>query len=124
MQVKPTKPDHKKVTRFAIWGAIALGLTGFLSGLTICLYYKLPIPPLFISELGVIVGGCLGALCALTGTEKRVLPTFVSILFTVPLCIFAGVGLKMALVGVVAVAIAVWSLADGAPADERAWKNI
>lgn len=122
--MNPNRPDHKKVTRFAIWGAIALGLAGFLSGMSICLYYKLPIPPIFITELGVIIGGCLGALCAVTGTEKRVVPTLLSIVLAVPLSYLVGFSLKAVLIGTMAVAVATWTLADGAPTDDRAWKNL
>lgn len=38
------------------------GLAGFSSGVALCLYFKLPIPPLFLTEMGVLVGGCLGGL--------------------------------------------------------------
>lgn len=43
-------------------GAITLGLTGFFSGVVVCVSMKQPVPPLFVTELGVFIGGGLGAL--------------------------------------------------------------
>lgn len=48
--------------RWALWGAGLLGSAGFFGGIAVCLYYKLPIPPLFTTELGILLGGSLGAL--------------------------------------------------------------
>lgn len=52
--------------RCASLGACLLGGVGFLGGITLCLHFRLPIPPLFITELGILLGGCFGAMAALT----------------------------------------------------------
>lgn len=57
---------HKLLTanmwRGAKIGAVSLGLVGFISGITVCVAYHLPFPPIAVTEIGVLVGGCLGAL--------------------------------------------------------------
>ena len=50
--------------RWAVIGAAILGACGFFGGIAICLSYEFPIPPLFTTELGILVGGSLGALAA------------------------------------------------------------
>jgi hypothetical protein len=50
--------------RWAVYGAFLLGAVGFFGGIAICFHYQLPIPPLFTTELGAFLGGCLGALAA------------------------------------------------------------
>lgn len=52
--------------RQAMWagakrGALFFGLLGFLTGVSICIAYHLPIPPIAVTELGVLFGGCFGA---------------------------------------------------------------
>ena len=65
------KSERKRVTRAALWGAGILGSIGFISGSVICLGYSIPIPPVFITELGILVGGCLGALLALATPKAK-----------------------------------------------------
>lgn len=68
--MRPLKPSEKKrLTRFAVRGALFFGFVGFGFGCFICLHYQLPIPPLFITEFGLLIGGCLGALLALLTGE-------------------------------------------------------
>lgn len=122
--VKNTKIDQRKVTRFAICGAIAFGLSGFATGSFICLYYSLPIPPLFITEMGLIVGGCLGALCALTNSEKRVLTALAAVLLSVPICLLVGLSTGASATLVLALGAAGWTLAEPVGSEEEAWKNI
>ena len=43
-------------------GAASLGLLGFVSGITVCIAFKLPFPPLAVTEIGALLGGCLGAM--------------------------------------------------------------
>ncbi len=53
--------------RGARWGAFLLGLSSFLCGLTVCIYFRLPVPPVFITEIGVMLGAGLGALIGYVG---------------------------------------------------------
>lgn len=48
--------------RGAKMGAVSLGLVGFVSGITVCVAYRLPFPPIAVTEIGVLLGGCLGAM--------------------------------------------------------------
>ncbi|MBX3166195.1 MAG: hypothetical protein KF760_02240 [Candidatus Eremiobacteraeota bacterium] len=48
--------------RGAKMGAVSLGLVGFVGGITVCVAYHLPFPPIAVSELGILLGGCLGAM--------------------------------------------------------------
>ncbi len=43
-------------------GAVSLGLIGFVGGITVCVAYHLPFPPIAVTEMGVLLGGCLGAM--------------------------------------------------------------
>lgn len=43
-------------------GALTFGFVGFVGGLTLCIGLRLPFPPIAITELALLVGGCLGAL--------------------------------------------------------------
>ena len=121
---KTKKYDRQKVTRLALWGALLVGLSGFLTGSFVCLYYQLPIPPLFITELGVIVGGCLGALVALTNTEKRVIPSLGSIFLTIPVCIIGGLAAATSVVLILGSAAAAWTLAEAPGQEGKVWKNV
>lgn len=60
--MKNSKLKLSRTQRFVLWGALLLGGVGFVTGVGLCLHYKLPIPPLFITELGLMLGGCLGYL--------------------------------------------------------------
>ena len=42
-------------------GAASLGLAGFVGGISVCVAYHLPFPPIAVTEIGVLTGGCLGA---------------------------------------------------------------
>lgn len=118
------KHDQKKVTRFAIWGALVLGFAGFVTGTVICLYFRLPIPPLFITELGLLVGGCLGALTVLTGTERRVLPSLAAGLGVLAMSIGMGVEWWQGSLAVAGAFLFSWTLAE-APAEEADdWKSL
>lgn len=59
----PRQPTYtKQMWRGAKIGAVSLGAVSFLSGITVCVAYHLPVPPLFITELGILLGGCFGGL--------------------------------------------------------------
>ena len=49
----------------AKWGAITGGLLGFLIGIAVCIRFKVPIPPLAGSEVGILLGVSIGMLIAL-----------------------------------------------------------
>lgn len=53
---------HKSMWRGAKIGAAVCGLVGFSAGLGVCIHYHLPVPPLFVTEIGILLGGCLGAM--------------------------------------------------------------
>lgn len=57
-----TRAEKARMWRWALIGAGLLGFVGFASGIAACLYYHLPIPPLFTTELGILLGGSLGAM--------------------------------------------------------------
>ena len=122
--MRSIKHDHKKVTRFAIWGALSLGMTGFVTGTVICLYFRLPIPPLFITELGLLIGGCLGALTVLTGTERRVLPSLAAGLGVVFVSVGFGVEWWQGLVAVAGATLFAWTLADAPTVEDETWKMV
>lgn len=57
----------KRLLNASMWrgakmGAVSLGLVGFVGGITVCVAYHLPFPPIAVTELGALLGGCLGAL--------------------------------------------------------------
>jgi len=59
-------PANKVLTR-AMWrgakiGAVSFGLVGFVSGITVCVAYHLPFPPIAVTEIAALLGGCLGAM--------------------------------------------------------------
>ena len=122
--MKPSKRDHKKVTRFAIWGALSLGFAGFVSGTVICLYFRLPIPPLFITELGLILGACLGALTVLTGTERRLWPSLAAGLGAVLVSIGFAVEWWQGFVAVACAILFTWTLADAPALEDDSWKTV
>lgn len=63
----PRKTSYsREMWRGAKIGAVSLGTVGFLSGITVCIAYHLPVPPLFITEFGILLGGLLGALAGYT----------------------------------------------------------
>ncbi|MCA9791358.1 MAG: hypothetical protein KC910_06170 [Candidatus Eremiobacteraeota bacterium] len=66
---------RKRSTRWAIQGAkigaISLGVVGLATGMTICIAFKLPVPPIFTTEMGVLLGGSLGALVGYTCSFRR-----------------------------------------------------
>ncbi len=58
---------NKAATARAMWrgaklGALSLGSLGFVGGISLCVVLKLPFPPIATTEIGVILGGSLGAL--------------------------------------------------------------
>lgn len=48
--------------RGAKLGAVSLGILGFVGGISLCIVLKLPFPPIATTEIGVLLGGCLGAI--------------------------------------------------------------
>lgn len=59
----PTKKRlNASMWRGAKIGAVSLGLVGFVGGITVCVSYHLPFPPIAVTEIGALLGGCLGAL--------------------------------------------------------------
>jgi hypothetical protein len=60
-------PPSQKLLNAAMWrgakiGALSLGLLGFVGGISVCVAYHLPFPPIAITEICVLLGGSLGAL--------------------------------------------------------------
>jgi len=60
-------PPSQKLLNASMWrgarlGAVSLGLVGFVGGITVCVAYHLPFPPIAVTEIGILVGGCLGAM--------------------------------------------------------------
>lgn len=73
----------------------------------------------------MLVGGCLGALCALTGTEKRVLPTMASLLFTIPFSFFMEISRQYSVMTVLGFAAVVWTVCEpSTPKESGAWEQI
>jgi hypothetical protein len=60
-----TRAEKARLWRWALVGAGIFGALGFFGGIALCLRYKLPIPPLFTTELGLLIGGSVGALFAI-----------------------------------------------------------
>jgi hypothetical protein len=73
---KSTRAQKAKIWRLALIGAGVFGTLGFGLGVALCLIYHLPIPPLFLTEIGGLSGGCLGALigCYSTAAPRRATP--------------------------------------------------
>lgn len=122
--MKPTTASRNRVTKYAIWGGISLGMFGFATGAFICLHYHLPIPPLFITELGLLVGGCLGALCALTNSEKKILPSLLAFLGTVLVAFGFGIEWLHAVGAALALSIVVWTTVETPGSDLPPWRNV
>ena len=53
---------NQAMWRGAKWGGAILGSLGFTTGITVCIAYHLPFPPIAVTEIGVLCGGCMGAL--------------------------------------------------------------
>lgn len=122
MRAKST--DQQRVYRFAVKGAIITGLAGFAAGVFICLHYRLPIPPLFITEMGMLVGGCLGALCALTNSERKVLPAVLTLFGTLLVAIGFGVDWLQSLGASAALTVVVWNSVDTPCQESATWRNL
>ncbi|MBS2034167.1 hypothetical protein JST97_04220 [bacterium] len=58
----PRNQLHQSIWRGAKIGAASLGLVGFVAGISVCVAYHLPFPPIAVTEIGVILGGSLGAM--------------------------------------------------------------
>jgi len=101
-----------------------MGLAGFAIGAFVCLHFRLPIPPLFITEMGLLVGGCLGALCALTHSEKKVVPALSSFLGAVLLALGFGVDWLQAAGAALALSVLVWTTVDAPKPDPAAWRDL
>lgn len=43
-------------------GAFSCGFLAFCTGVGLCIAYRLPVPPIAVTELGILFGGMLGAL--------------------------------------------------------------
>lgn len=107
-----------------MWGAVLLGGASFIAGVFICLYYKLPIPPLFLTEFGILIGGCLGAGAVLTGCEKRAFPAAVSILVGTPACLLAGLSWLTTAVTLLLLGTVTWTLAEKPSAEGQSWRTL
>lgn len=61
---------RKNALRGAKIGAVCMGGAAFSTGILICVLHRIPIPPLALTEFGVMFGGLLGAglgiLCSTT----------------------------------------------------------
>lgn len=55
-------PTQRLVFRGAKLGALSFGFLAFCTGVGLCIAYRLPVPPIAVTELGVLLGGALGAL--------------------------------------------------------------
>ncbi len=77
--------SKKRSLQFAIRGAnigaVVLGVTGFASGMAACIHYELPIPPIFTFEMGLLLGGGLGALLGYLCSFPRGLRTLQGLVF-------------------------------------------
>lgn len=103
------------MTKYAVWGAVILGLSGFATGAVICLHFGLPIPPLFITEMGMLVGGCLGAACAITRTERKVLPASLTLLGALFVGLGFGIDWLQTSGAALALSIVAWNCIDTSP---------
>lgn len=56
-----TNQTRKNALRGAKIGAVCTGGAAFSTGMIVCLLHRLPIPPLAITEFGIILGGLSGA---------------------------------------------------------------
>jgi hypothetical protein len=52
-------------------GALSTGCAAFLTGTMLCIVHRLPIPPLAITEFGILFGGLLGAGAGILCSEPR-----------------------------------------------------
>lgn len=48
--------------RCAKIGAVSLGGLGLVGGISVCIAFHLPFPPIFVTEIGLLLGGLLGAM--------------------------------------------------------------
>lgn len=112
--MRKRKYNKDKVFRYAAWGGGLVGGIGFLIGLLVCLHYKLPIPPVFITEMGLAVGGIAGALTAVYEVESRVIPTLLALFAGSPACwvLGLGAGTTLAVLSFLGVSAWIWSEAD------------
>lgn len=103
-------------------GAIILGFTGLASGMALCLYLELPIPPVFITEMGVLLGGSLGALvgysCAYEGMRGAWLGLLLGLLMGV---VSSGPGAMALVLGVIG---AVVGRQAEAPEQQNDWETV
>ncbi len=63
------KLRRKTIYKGIIRGALAFGATGFLSGVGVCVAYRLPVPPLAVTECGALFGALLGALWGVLASD-------------------------------------------------------
>lgn len=70
-KMNPSKRANRWAIQGAKIGAISLGVVGLVSGMTICIVLKLPVPPIFTTEMGILLGGSLGALIGYTCSFRR-----------------------------------------------------
>lgn len=55
------KQRKKALWRAAGYGALVVGAFGFFLGIGLCIWYRLPIPPLAITEVFALLGAGMGA---------------------------------------------------------------
>jgi hypothetical protein len=54
-------PTQRLVFQGAKLGALSFGFVSFCTGIAVCVAYRLPVPPIAVTEIGVLLGGGLGA---------------------------------------------------------------
>lgn len=62
---------RKAAVRGARIGAVCTGGAAFGTGLLICILHQIPIPPLAVTEFGVLLGGLAGAGIGILCTSTR-----------------------------------------------------
>lgn len=55
-------PTQRLVFKGAKLGALSFGFASFCAGVALCITYRLPVPPIAVTEIGVLLGGALGGL--------------------------------------------------------------
>lgn len=97
---------------------------GFALGLVVCLYYRLPIPPVFVTELGLLVGGVSGALIAVYELENRVIPTVLTLFVGAPACRLLGLSIGTGAVVLGLLTFLAWMWSDGEASESSTWDTV
>ena len=87
------------VIRGAKIGALSTGFVAFCAGVGLCIAYRLPVPPIAVTELGVLVGGVLGAAAGFLWRQKAgrglVLGLLLGLLIAWPAAYLAPAGMRL-----------------------------